>query len=409
MPWSGTPRAPTDLRVEHHTGKERSLIRGRLQAILIRLRWTAALGACLLPALFQAGAAPNDTPDATRKAISLEALSRLKGINLEQNPAIKAVVLKVLDQVRDTPQFVEIVREFHLPGQDAGLLAIAAKDPEGTAGVQAMQLVLQGHDSDALKEALDQTNAAPLVRALGNTDRQEIVPFLQPVVTNTARPVELRQAAVRALATVHEGAANLLELARSQRLPQDLRSTAAAELNNVRWADLKTEAAQVLPLPKNPAAHTLPPIAQLVQLKGDPLKGAEVFRRETVGCFKCHQVNGQGTDFGPNLSEIGTKLAKQAIYESILDPSAGIAFGFEAWDLELKNGDDALGLIVSETPDEIALKSVGGIVTRYKKAEIATRTKQKLSIMPAGLEQTMSSEDLVNLVEYLSSLKKAVK
>ena len=44
--------------------------------------------------------------------------------------------------------------------------------------------------------------------------------------------------------------------------------------------------------------------------------------------------------------------------------------------------------------------------SRYKKSEIDRRTKQKLSIMPAGLEQTMSTEDLVDLVEYLSSLKK---
>ena len=43
-----------------------------------------------------------------------------------------------------------------------------------------------------------------------------------------------------------------------------------------------------------------------------------------MGCSKCHQINGTGTDFGPNLSEIGAKLAKKALYETILDPSAGI-------------------------------------------------------------------------------------
>jgi len=63
-------------------------------------------------------------------------------------------------------------------------------------------------------------------------------------------------------------------------------------------------------------------------------------------------------------------------------------------------------LIVSETNDELALKTVGGIVTRYKKEDISRRTKQKLSIMPAGLEQTMSVDELADLVEYLSSLKK---
>ena len=150
----------------------------------------------------------------------------------------------------------------------------------------------------------------------------------------------------------------------------------------------------------------MPPIAELVNRKGNPSNGALVFRRETVGCYKCHQIKGEGIDFGPNLSEIGTKLAKDAIYQAILDPSAGISFGYEAWQLDFKNGDDALGLIVSETADEVVLKTVGGITTRYKKSDILRRTKQKLSIMPAGLEQTMSTDELVDLVEYLSSRKK---
>ena len=99
-------------------------------------------------------------------------------------------------------------------------------------------------------------------------------------------------------------------------------------------------------------------------------------------------------------------MGKDALYESILDPSAGISFGFEAWQINLKDGDEAYGLIVSDTPDEIAVKAVGGVVTRYAKANIASRTKQKLSIMPSGLQQAMTRQELVDLVEYLASLKK---
>src|SRR6185436_7573374 len=114
---------------------------------------------------------------------------------------------------------------------------------------------------------------------------------------------------------------------------------------------------------------------------------------------------GQGIDFGPNLSEIGSKLAKEALYESILDPSAGISFGYEVWNIELKSGDELYGLIVSETTEELSVKSVGGAVTKCKTVEIARRTKAALSIMPSGLQQNMSAQDLVDLVEYLGSLK----
>jgi len=100
-------------------------------------------------------------------------------------------------------------------------------------------------------------------------------------------------------------------------------------------------------------------------------------------------------------------LGKDALYEAILDPSAGISFGYEAWQLTLKSGDEAYGLIVSDTADEVAVKAVGGIVTRYPKSDIVKREQMKLSIMPAGLQQAMTPQELVDLVEYLSSLTKA--
>jgi putative heme-binding domain-containing protein len=371
------------------------------------LQATGLLVVCFLLAQLAFGSEGPASSEATRRAINLEALSRLEGIDLEANPGVKAVVLKLLDQLRGTPQFVEVVRKLNIRGQTQLLLEAAANDPSGATGVEAMRLVLQSGELSSLKVALEGTNAVKLAEALGNTGEKEIVPLLAPLVPDPAKSLPLRQQAVRALAKVKEGANDLLELARAQKLPEDLRLTAASELNNVRWDNIKQSAAQLLPLPKSLNSGPLPPISELIKLQGDRVRGAVISRRETVGCFKCHQINGEGTDFGPNLSEIGTKLAKSAIYESILDPSAGIAFGYEAWDLELKNGDDAVGLIVSETADELALKAVGGIVSRYKKADIARRTKQKLSIMPAGLEQTMSKDELVDLVEYLCSLKKA--
>ena len=141
-------------------------------------------------------------------------------------------------------------------------------------------------------------------------------------------------------------------------------------------------------------------------MPGNAANGAKVYARQSPGCITCHVVNGQGTDFGPNLSEIGSKLGKDAILEAILDPSVGISFGYEAFNVVLKNGDEAYGLIVSETADDISLKAVGGVVTRFKKSEIASRQPSKLSIMPAGLQQAMTTQEFVGLVEFLASLKK---
>ena len=245
---------------------------------------TRALVLALALAAGQLRAAPDpNAADNSRKAINLEALGRLKGMDLEANPTVKAVVLKILDQVRGTPQFLEIVRDFNIKGQDGSLMELAAKDPSGPTGAEAMRLVLRDEDLSSLHAGLDGTNAAGLIEALGNTGEKDIVPLLKPLVTDLSRPTGLRKTAVQALAKVQEGAAALIDLARDQKLPDDLRLTASMELNNVRWEPLKEQAAQLLPPLKTQSAHPLPPIAELVKLKADPQKGAAVFRRDTVG------------------------------------------------------------------------------------------------------------------------------
>jgi putative heme-binding domain-containing protein len=341
-----------------------------------------------------------------RISIAVEALQRLRGVDLEANPALKSAVLKLVESTKGTPQFVELIRDFKIQGQEASLLEFAADHPNDAAGVEAIRLVLAGDNQQLVASALSGTNSIHIVQALGNTAEKSAVPFLQPLVSDAKQDLNIRKEAVHALAQTREGATLLVALAKKSELPPDLNETAGNELRSVRWAQIKAEADQVFPSTEARNAQTLPPIPELVKLKGDPARGAEVFRRETVGCYKCHQVNGSGTDFGPNLSEVGTKLAKEAVYEAILDPSAGIAFGYEAWQVSLKNGDEAYGILASETSDEIAIKAQSGIITRYKKAQIDSKVQQKTSIMPTGLAQMMSQQDLVNLVEYLSSLKK---
>jgi len=332
-------------------------------------------------------------------------------MDLEANPSLKAAVMKVLDSTRGTTNFVKIVQDFQLKGQNPGLLEVAVKNPANESGVEAMRMILAGHDVSLVKDALSRNDdtAARTAEALGNTGDKGIVQLLFPLMTDTRRDLSARKQAVRSLAQVQEGAANLLKLAREDRLPNDLKLTAGAELNAVHWPQLKREAAQILPLPQGLNTEPLPPMGELLKMKGNPDKGAQVFSRPEVGCVNCHRVNEKGVDFGPALSEIGTKLGRDALYEAILDPSAGIAFGYEAWQIELKSGDEAFGLIVSETADELAIKDTRTIITRIKKSEIAKRQQMKTSIMPAGLQQTMSTQDLVDLVEYLFSLKKAAR
>jgi putative membrane-bound dehydrogenase-like protein len=345
---------------------------------------------------------------ADHEAIEYEALARLKGLDLQTHPVVKAALLKVLASTRGTANFVRLVQEFHLAGHDPELLRMAVQNPGDESAVAALQMILANRDFAAIQEALADTNtAARLIEALGNTRDREIVPLLLPLVTNTQRELPARREAVRSLSRVQDGAGRLIQLAQDGALPNDLKLTAATELNRVRWPELKSKAAALLPLPQGRNGQALPPIADLLKRTGEPARGAQVFTRADVNCIGCHRVNNKGVDLGPALSEIGAKLGKDALYEAILDPSAGIEFGYEAWLIRLKSGDEAYGIITSETADELIVKDAKAVPLRVRKSDIVSRQKSRVSLMPAGLQQAMTTQDLADLVEYLSSLKKA--
>ena len=372
---------------------------------------TFAKFVCLISLLLLANpiVASSAEEDDQKTALAVEALTRLQNIDLEQNPKIKQAVLRVLEKTRGTPSFVKLVQQFKVPNQEAGLLEAATRNPTNELGVQAIRLVLAAKKNDLIESALRNTNidlATKTVEVLGNAAENSVVPMLLPLAQDPNIQAGLRRQAVRSLAKTESGAEAILTLAKSDKLPDDVKFTASTELSRARWPQVKEQAIKLLPAPAGQNNQPLPPIAELLKIKGDIAAGAHVFNNPAVGCATCHRIRGQGVDFGPDLSEIGTKLGKDALYESILDPSAGISFGYEAVQLQLKSGDEAYGLLASETADEVAIKAVGGIVTRYKKSEISKREQMKLSIMPTGLQQTMSAKDLTDLVEYLASLKK---
>jgi len=349
--------------------------------------------------------------DPDRTALAVEALSRLENIDLEQNAKVKEAVLKLLEKTRGTPDFLRLVEHFKIKGHETALVDLAVEHRGDETGAAAVRYVLSTGNSALIEQRLQGRDAAPsaaaaLAEALGNSGSKEAVKLLLPIVGDDKADVAVRKQAVRSLTKTEDGASAILQLAKDNKLADALRFTASTELNRVRWQYIRNNAAKVLPLPEGQNKQPLPPLVELLKRDGKIENGRRVFFTQTAACATCHKVKGEGTEVGPDLSEIGSKLAKEALYESILDPSAGISFGYEAWQFELKNGDEPYGLIVSETPEEVAVKNNTGVVTRYKKSEIKSRQQMKLSIMPAGLQQAMTTAELVDLVEYLASLKK---
>jgi len=374
-----------------------------LRHSFVILSWL--LLALLNPALVSAQS------DSDRVTLAVEALTRLENTDLEQNAKIKEAVLKLLEKTRGTPDFLRLVEHFKIKGHETELLDLAVEHHGDETGAAAVRHLLATGNSALIEQRLvggdvAAPTSAALVEALGNSASKEAVRLLLPMIHNAKADVSLRKQAVRSLVKTEDGANAILQLAKDNELADPLRFTASTELNRVRWQKVRNEAARILPLPEGQNKQPLPPVAELLSKTGNVENGRRVFFTQTASCATCHKVKGEGTEVGPDLSEIGSKLAREALYESILDPSAGISFGYEAWQFELKNGDEPFGIIVSETPEEVALKNNTGVVTRFKKSDIKSRQQMKLSIMPSGLQQAMSTKELIDLIEFLTSLKK---
>jgi putative membrane-bound dehydrogenase-like protein len=338
------------------------------------------------------------------KTIIVEALSRLKNLDADKVAQVKALVSKMLDSTKGTAEFVQLVEQFDLRDHNDDLLAYAAQHPTDVAAGTAIKLVLK-NDPNALTKALASPDGTKVAAALSASTDRGVIKLLADLAGDSKRELPARQAAVTALTRSRPGSQALLDLAKKKQLSPELTPLAASLLHNVSYRDVRAEAAKLLPLPTAKGSEKVPPIDKLITMKGDAVHGKAVFT--TATCVTCHIINGQGTSFGPELSEIGTKLPKEAIYTSILYPSAGISMGFEGWVISTKDGDDLDGMIASQTADEIVLKRAGGINTAIKKSDIKDKRQMKISIMPENLQQQMTPQDLVDLVEYLASLKKA--
>jgi len=154
---------------------------------------------------------------------------------------------------------------------------------------------------------------------------------------------------------------------------------------------------------KNDIVKKAPSFRQVESLTANAGEGLKIFSNN---CSVCHKVNETGYDFGPKLTEIGSKLPKESLYEAIVHPSAGISFGFEGWEIKMKDGSVISGIITSKTETDLDLKFPGGGTKHIKTSDVKSMEQLKTSMMTEGLYTGMSAQDMANLLEYLKGLVK---
>jgi putative heme-binding domain-containing protein len=142
-----------------------------------------------------------------------------------------------------------------------------------------------------------------------------------------------------------------------------------------------------------------------VASEGDPARGEIVFRRQELNCFKCHQLSGAGGKIGPDLSGVGANSPIEYLVDSIVYPSKQIKEAFLTRKVVTLDGQVLTGVVVSRDDQRIVLRDAEGKDQTVAVADIEEEVEGQ-SLMPEGLHNLMSRQELVDLVRFLSELGK---
>ena len=132
-------------------------------------------------------------------------------------------------------------------------------------------------------------------------------------------------------------------------------------------------------------------------MEGERRRGAAIFAKT---CLLCHTVEGQGRHVGPDLSGIASR-PKEALLVDILDPSRQVSPDFINYSLMTTDGKRVSGFIVSETTAGTTLRRAGEADDTVLRSQIKELRAEGKSLMPEGLEQGLTPQDMTDLLSFL--------
>ena len=206
-------------------------------------------------------------------------------------------------------------------------------------------------------------SVASLLRAIGATEATGYADRVQPFLTGASPDIR----AAAAFASTHTRGATTT-------------TAGGALVSTIPYADLD---------------------ARVGAVTGDVPLGRTLFTRQ--GCAACHTASPEETEKGPYLGGIATRYSRAELIESIVRPAAKVAQGFATNFFDMADGRHLEGFVVREGGTEVVLRDLAGVETTVRKDQIKTRGVREGSIMPPGLADSLTLQELASLLAYLGS------
>jgi putative heme-binding domain-containing protein len=157
-----------------------------------------------------------------------------------------------------------------------------------------------------------------------------------------------------------------------------------------------------------PARKTLSPEARSAILakattSASAAAGEAVFRSPQLGCLKCHAVGAAGGLVGPDMISLGASAQPDYLLESLLNPNAKVKENYHTTVIATTSGQVIAGVQIQKSDKAVTLRTAENQVVVVPTNEIE-EAGQGVSLMPEGLVDALTDDDLAALVRFLSEL-----
>ncbi len=139
---------------------------------------------------------------------------------------------------------------------------------------------------------------------------------------------------------------------------------------------------------------------------GDPIRGLQLFRSSKTACSSCHRLGYVGGEIGPELSRIGSSRTRRALLEAILFPSARLEQSYQPTRILTLDGQIYNGIVKNtSTSKTLDLQLTADKTISIATSEIERQEPSQVSIMPAGMLELLTPDELSDLLALLESGK----
>lgn len=158
-------------------------------------------------------------------------------------------------------------------------------------------------------------------------------------------------------------------------------------------------------LPVRPLTTDKESWTRILEGKGSSERGRRVFYSNGSMCSNCHAMDGRGGDLGPDLSNVGISKTREQLMSSIVNPSAEMTPEWQGWYIERKDGAKIQGRQIDVSNNDIKLYTQTQGMISIAKEDILDYGMTKESLMPNGLAEHITDQDLRDLLAFLKEFK----